>query len=276
MAVDLSQYPLLPIGVFDSGVGGLTVLKALQERCPDEHFIYLGDTARLPYGTKSAETVIHYAASCAHLLKKRGIKLLVVACNTATSVALEALIADFYPIPVVGVIQPGALAACEVSKQGGITILATEGTVRAHAYQQAIHEINPNTLVREQACSLLVSLAEEGWTTGSLVEAIILELIQPILSLDSDTIILGCTHFPVLKEAIQNVVGHNINIIDSAQTIAESVSKILSTYQLVTSQKGTGHTHFLATDNLERFKKMASFFLKVPIQDNQIELVDIA
>lgn len=276
LTLDLSEHQHLPIGVFDSGVGGLTVLKALQAKCPYEHFIYLGDTARLPYGTKSADTVIHYAVSCAELLKKRGIKLLVIACNTATSVALEALIEDFYPIPVVGVIQPGALAACQASLNHCITVLATEGTVRSHAYREAIHEIKADAMVTEHSCALMVSLAEEGWTKGPLVEAIIAELIQPTLSSQSDTLVLGCTHFPVLKEAIQQVVGERMTIIDSAHTIAQSVNDLLIRHQLSTPNRSvSGHCHFLATDNLQRFKKMASIFLEAPIEDEQIELVDI-
>lgn len=276
LTLNLSEHQDLPIGVFDSGVGGLTVLKALKEKCPNEHFIYLGDTARLPYGTKSAQTVIHYAASCADLLKKRGIKLLVIACNTATSFALESLVRDFYPIPVVGVIEPGALAACEASLNNHITVLATEGTVRSHAYQQAIHHIKTDALVTEQSCSLMVSLAEEGWTQGALVESIIEKLIEPTLASHSDTLVLGCTHFPVLKQAISHVVGDKMRIIDSAHTVAQFVNDLLITHELsATHSSVSGHCHFLATDNLDRFKKMASIFLQSPIEDSQMELVDI-
>ncbi len=269
---DLSKYQKLPIGVFDSGVGGLTVLKALREVLPDEDFIYLGDTARLPYGTKSSQTVLQYAVSCAHLLKKRGIKLLVVACNTVASVALDALATDFSPIPVVSVIVPGAQAACDYSQKNHITVLATEGTVQSHAYKNVIHLIKPDAVVEERACSLLVSLAEEGWTQGPLIEAIIARIIHPELT--CDTLILGCTHFPVLKSAIQNVVGSQVTIIDSAHTTAQSVNALLLQHNLKNSNK-VGHCHFMATDNVKRFKKMASIFLEADIQDTDMELVDV-
>lgn len=269
--MNLADYKHLPIGVFDSGVGGLTVLKALKDRLPHEDFIYLGDTARLPYGTKSADTVMQYALSCAQVLKKRGIKLLVVACNTAASVALEALTKAFYPIPVVGVIGPGALAACEVSQSNHVTVLATEGTVRSHAYQLAIHQIKPQMFVEERSCSLLVSLAEEGWVNGPLVEAIIARLIHP--ELVCDTLVLGCTHFPVFKHAIQNVIGSDIQIVDSAYTTAQAVERVLIDLKLMGEQKGK--CHFIATDNLERFQKIAGVFLKTPVENKDIELVDI-
>lgn len=262
----------LPIGVFDSGVGGLTVLKALREQLPNEHFIYLGDTARLPYGTKSPDTIIQYAMACAYVLKKRGIKLLVVACNTAASVALEALTKELYPIPVVGVIGPGALAACQSSKANHITVLATEGTVQSHAYQRAIQKIKPSIFVEERSCSLLVSLAEEGWINGPLVEAIIAQLIHP--ELVSDTLVLGCTHFPVFKSIIQNVIGQTIKIVDSAHTTAQAVGELLIESNLLGSH--SGHCHFMATDNIERFKKIARIFLEEPVGEGTIELVDIS
>lgn len=261
----------LPIGVFDSGVGGLTVLKALKEQLPNEHFIYLGDTARLPYGTKSPDTIIQYATACAYVLKKRGIKLLVIACNTAASVAIEALTKEFYPIPVVGVIGPGALAACQSSKTHHVTVLATEGTVRSHAYKLAIQKIKPHIFVEERSCSLLVSLAEEGWINGPLVEAIIAQLIHP--ELVSDTLVLGCTHFPVFKGAIQNVIGPQIKIVDSAYTTAQTVGELLIKLNLLGSH--LGHCHFMATDNIERFKKIAHIFLEAPIKEGAMELVDI-
>lgn len=257
----------LPIGVFDSGVGGLTVLRALHEALPQEDLLYLGDTARLPYGTKSAETIKAYALQAARHLTQRGIKALVVACNTATAQALPALEAAL-DIPVIGVIEPGAALAAAHQQ---VLVLATEGTVRSGAYTAAIHRHNPQAQVSAVAATLLVGLAEEGWTEGPEAEGIIRRYFagQP----PAAAVVLGCTHFPLLKDAIRAVVGPAPVIVDSATTTAEAVAATLKRLNLLGG--GAGHIHLLATDGAERFARLAARFLDKPIASSQIELVNL-
>jgi glutamate racemase len=230
---------LKPIGVFDSGVGGLTVLRALRAAMPDENFIYLGDTARLPYGTKSAETVVRYSLQCAAALIQRRIRCLVVACNTASASALDALRAHHPTLPVIGVIEPGAQAAVAASASQHIAVIATEGTVAGGAYQTAIHRLNPAARVTSRACSLFVSMAEEGWTEGPIAEAVARRYLNPIFgepifgdpifqSCEApDTLVLGCTHFPTLVESIRAVLPPQVTIVDSAATTAAAVLRQL-------------------------------------------------
>lgn len=268
----------LPIGIFDSGVGGLTVLKAIRGRVSREHLLYLGDTARLPYGTKGAETVTRYAVQAAAHLVDRGIKLLVVACNTASAVAMPALQQEFAPLPVIGVVEAGADAASAASVSGHIAVLATEGTVRGGAYTRAIHARRPDARVFSQACSLFVALAEEGWTRGPLVESVAHEYLHPMLhemKRDGlDTLVLGCTHFPLLKQAIAHVAGEEMRLVDSAEVVAVAVEKLLREAGLARSA-GEGEAHFLATDNPERFARVGSLFLGQPIASGSVELVDL-
>jgi glutamate racemase len=267
----------LPIGVFDSGVGGLTVLQALRQRLPRERFIYLGDTARLPYGTKSAESVVRYSTQAASFLVGRGIKYLVVACNTASSVALKHLRERFEPLPVVGVIEPGAQAACESSRSGHIAVIATEGTLRGGAYQNAIAARLPNAVLATRACSLFVALAEEGWTQGEIVEATARRYLSDPITEDPqiDTLLLGCTHFPVLRETLQRVVGERISIVDSAHTTAAFLAADLAQRELHASPTQSGSVRFLATDSGERFARVGSLFLGESVAAEEVELVDL-
>lgn len=268
------------IGVFDSGVGGLTVLSALKKQLPDEDLIYLGDTARVPYGTKSPESVIRYALQAARLLIERQIKLLVVACNTASAVAIDVLSSEFSPVPVVGVVLPGANASCLSSLSGKIAVIATEGTVQGGAYQRAIHQIRPDASVVAKPCSLFVALAEEGWVEGALVEKIIENYLSDLFSGEGegvDTLVLGCTHFPALSEAIQNVVGPKITLIDSAQTTSKTVASILLSNQLVRVNTGAQRSiKYLVTDGPDRFARVAGIFLGEGIEVDQVELVDLS
>ncbi|HEX2667133.1 MAG TPA: glutamate racemase [Gammaproteobacteria bacterium] len=268
----------LPIGIFDSGVGGLTVLKALRARLPGEHLLYLGDTARLPYGTKAPETVNRYAVQAAGHLVGRGIKLLVVACNTASAVAMPALAAEFAPLPVVGVVEAGAQAAVAASKTGHIAVLATEGTVRGGAYERAILMQRPDARVFAQACSLFVALAEEGWVKGPLVESVVREYLQPLLAEKRreglDCLVLGCTHFPLLKDAIAAVAGPDVRIVDSAETAARAVEKMLGEGKITRAQ-GEGGARYLATDGPERFARVGSLFLGQAIRASDVEIVDL-
>ncbi|MET0840864.1 MAG: glutamate racemase, partial [Methyloceanibacter sp.] len=214
-----------PIGVFDSGMGGLTVLKALTARLPNERFVYLGDTARLPYGTKSAETVQAYALQATRLLLDEGVKMLVVACNTASAVALGLLQEAFAPLPVVGVIEPGARAGVAATSNRRIAVIATEGTVRGGAYARAIRRLMSDAEVTQQPCGVFVALAEEGWIDGPVVAGVVQRYLDDIfvagaVEAHPDTLVLGCTHFPVLAPAIASVIGPAVTIVDSAATTA--------------------------------------------------------
>ncbi len=274
----------LPIGIFDSGVGGLTVLKAIHETLPHENLLYLGDTARLPYGTKSPETVASYALQATKKLVEKGIKMLVIACNTATAAALPTLTKAFAPLPVIGVIEPGAEAAIENTRNGHIAVLATEGTIKGMAYRKAIHARKPDLRITEQACTLFVPLAEEGWIDGPLVEGIIARYIAHIFPQTApptstkaslpDTLLLGCTHFPPLRHAIANVVGKDICIVDSAATTAVAVQKALQSHNLFTGNT-QGHCHFMTTDDRDRFARAGSLFLGNTLYTNDVEHLDL-
>jgi len=266
-----------PIGVFDSGMGGLTVLRALKARLPQESFVYLGDTARLPYGSKSAETVSRYAVQCAQALVCCDIKLLVVACNTASAVALPMLQMALKPIPVIGVIEPGADAAVKAAPSGRIAVIATEGTVKGGAYVRAIHARSRLATVVQQACPLFVALAEEGLVEGPIAELAAKRYLDPLFveaSLWPDCIVLGCTHFPVLKAIIGKVVGPSIALVDSAESTAEAVSDLLSRRALARAD-GEQTVRFLATDSPERFASVGEIFLGEKIPSSAVELVDL-
>lgn len=265
----------LPIGVFDSGIGGLTVLKALTEALPEESFLYLGDTARLPYGTKSPKSVIRYVLQTTALLKARGIKLLVIACNTATGVSLEALQEAYPELPVVGVIRPGAEAACRSSRNGRIGVIGTESTVNARGYEREILRIRPDAQVFAQACPLFVPLAEEGWCDGQIAE-IVAERYLGSLTRETgiDTLVLGCTHFPVLAQAIQNVVGPDVALVDSARTTAEFVQDMLRRHDICSTTSGRSLT-FLATDGARRFARVGGVFMHHPLDPAEVEIVDL-
>jgi glutamate racemase len=269
----------LPVGVFDSGVGGLTVLTAVARRLPGESLLYLGDTARLPYGTKSPGTVARYAVQAAGLLVGRGVKLLVVACNTASAHALGALGQAFPTLPVVGVIEPGAAAACAASPSGRIAVIATEGTVAGRAYERAIAARRPEAQVVSRACGLFVGLAEEGWAAGPIAEAVAHRYLGPIFEAAPparpDCLVLGCTHFPLLVAAIRAVVGPEVAIVDSASTTAEAVAQRLACGGLAAAPGSIATVQLLATDAPDRFARVAASFLPTPVSPDRIELVDL-
>ena len=226
-----------PIGVFDSGIGGLTVLSALRAELPQEQFIYLGDTARLPYGTKSPSTIERYALQVAELLVAREVKALIVACNTASALALPAIRARYAQMPLIGVVEPGAAAAIATSRNGRIAVIGTEATVRGGAYQRAIAQAAPEVSVSAVACQLLVALAEEGWTDGVVARAVAAQYLTPIFGLPRqsrpDTLVLGCTHFPMLRTVIAESVGPLVEIVDSAATTARAARELLAARQLL-------------------------------------------
>ncbi len=266
-----------PIGVFDSGVGGLTVLRALAAALPDEEFVYLGDTARLPYGTKSPATVVRYALQAADELVRRGIKCLVVACNTASAAALPAMRERYRAMPVIGVIEPGAAAACAASASGRIAVLATEGTVRGGAYQQAIARLRPAARVTALACPLFVALAEEGWVDGAVAEAAVARYLAPLRADAAgvpDTLVLGCTHFPALRGVIAAGAGPGVAIVDSADTTARATATGLEALGLRRAG-ARGRCTFLATDGAERFARVGASFLGQPIDAADVVLIDL-
>jgi glutamate racemase len=260
----------LPIGIFDSGVGGLTVYRALHERLRDEHFIYLGDTARVPYGTKSLATVERYGIENSKFLEAHGIKLLVVACNTASALALPA-IRKAVSIDVVGVIAPGALAAVAAAGGRSIGVIATEATVRSMAYSLAIARISPDTVVLERACPLFVSLAEEGWAESGVASLVAEQYLSDFRISDIGALVLGCTHYPILRDAIAKTVGTEIPLIDSGEATATEVESLLKSRGLAREPKTLARVrerrlcddldHFYVTDAAQRFAKVAERFL---------------
>jgi glutamate racemase len=266
-----------PIGVFDSGVGGLTVLQALMAELPQERFIYLGDTARLPYGTKSRETVARYASQAAEALGEYGLKCLVVACNTAAASSLPAMRARLEGVPVVGVIEPGAQAACEASLSGHIAVIGTEGTVSGCAYDEAIQRRRHDARISAIATQLFVALAEEGVCDGPIALAVARHYLAALCTADTaapDTLVLGCTHFPMLSSAIRAAIGDDIRIVDSAATTAREVRERIDAAHL-RRRAAAGSVRFLATDGAARFARVGSRFLGRAILPADVELIDL-
>jgi glutamate racemase len=264
------------IGVFDSGFGGLTVLKALLELIPDAEYAYFGDTARLPYGSKSAETVARYAVEAAHHLESHGAQMLVIACNTATALALDQITAAAH-VPVVGVVDPGAQAAAAATKNGKIVVVGTEATVSSHAYRKALEA--RGLQAREKACPLLVPLVEEGWVehpvTSQVARIYLDEAFREGFE-DADVLVLGCTHYPLLKSTLRSVAPAHVSIVDSAESTARAVADRLG--QLVTpaaeeERRAAARLKFFATDSTEKFQRLGERFLGHAIP--QVEHVDL-
>jgi glutamate racemase len=261
----------LPIGIFDSGVGGLTVYKALHQRLPNERFVYLGDTARVPYGTKSLATVERYAVENAKFLEALGIKMLVVACNTASALALPA-IRRAVKVEVVGVIEPGARAAVSLSPDKRIAVIATEATIQSQAYRQAISATSQHVEVIERACPLFVSLAEEGWSDTQVARDVARQYLSDINSKTVSALVLGCTHYPILRKVIEETVGSGVTLIDSGEATAVEVKLFLKQSELAHSDTSALYQerhlcddldHFYVTDAATRFAKVAERFLGV-------------
>ena len=264
----------LPIGVFDSGVGGLTVLRSMRLNLPRESFLYLGDTARLPYGTKSPNTVKQYAAQMARILVERQIKALVIACNTATTAALKYLQQLMPNLPLVGVVQPGALAVVAATKNQRIAILATETTVASNAYQYYIYQQLPQAKINIRACSLLVTLAEEGMLDNSIAKEVVKHYISTIEQ--EDALLLGCTHFPVFRSLLTTMLPAKMAIVDSAQATAMALKQILTINNLHKQESSdSSNINYLVTDSVARFQRVGEIFLGEPLSAEQIELVDL-
>jgi glutamate racemase len=264
--------------VFDSGMGGLTVLRALAARLPYEAFVYLGDTARLPYGTKSAETVQAYALQATRHLIAEGVKMVVVACNTASAVALDPLAKALAPVPVIGVIEPGARAAVAATRNRRIAVIATEGTVKGEAYPSAIRALRDDMDVVQRPCQVFVALAEEGWTESDVTVAAAELYLGSLFEGPPapDTIVLGCTHFPVLAAAIRQVIGDDVTMVDSAETTAAAVADALAAKGMGNDNGGSDASmRFFATDSPERFARVGAIFLGRPIDVADVELIDL-
>ncbi|HUP47576.1 MAG TPA: glutamate racemase [Thermoanaerobaculia bacterium] len=244
-----------PIGIFDSGVGGLTVFREISRLLPGQSLVYLGDSARVPYGTKSPRTIVRYSLEAAQHLCERDIRMMVVACNTATAAALPAL-QERLSIPIIGVIEPGARAAVEVTR-GRIGVIATEGTVRSQAYTRAIQALRPGVEVIESPAALFVPLAEEGWANTHVAREVAEIYLSPLLDAGIDTLVLGCTHYPILRGTIESVVGESVRIVDSAETVARTVREMLPS----PPPPGPAEYRFLVTDAAERFRRIAGEFL---------------
>jgi glutamate racemase len=254
-----------PIGIFDSGIGGLTVYREIRAILPDNPIIYLGDTARLPYGTKSPATVTAYAMAAARFLLKYQVSMVVVACNTASALALDSL-KEKLSVPVVGVVEPGARAVAEASTGGKIGVIGTKSTIASGAYLRAIKRFRPEARVTAADCPLFVSLVEEGWLTGEVPRLTAQRYLAPLLENEVDTILLGCTHYPLLREVIAEVAGEGISLIDSAKATAQEVRRIAD-------PADGGESRFFATDLSEHFTKVACLFLGE--ESDKFELVDL-
>jgi glutamate racemase len=254
-----------PIGVFDSGVGGLTVVKELVNQMPHEDIIYFGDTARVPYGIKSKETVIKFSIENILYLLSHDVKLICVACNTVSSLALPA-IKHHFKVPIVGVITPAVREAVYATQNKRIGVIGTHGTIKSGAYEKEINQLDPSIKVIARACPLFVPFVEEGWTQGKVVTEVAQTYLKPFKDAYVDTLILGCTHYPVLKDVIKKVMGPKVTLIDSAKQVAIEVKKILATESLIVKPR-TGKHHFFVSDNPEWFTNLASRFLGRRISD---------
>jgi glutamate racemase len=249
-----------PIGVFDSGIGGLTVVRELMRQLPNESIIYFGDTARVPYGPKSPDTVLRYSREIVDFLKREGVKAVVVACNTATAHALPAL-KEENDLPILGVIEPGSRAAARATQSKSIGVIGTQGTVNSRAYARAIKAAAPDATVTALACPLFVPLAEEGWLDTEVTRLVAKEYLQPFSSFPIDTLVLGCTHYPLLKTVIGNVVGREVRLIDSAEETAAETAATLRDEGLAHEKTDSARYRFIASDAPEQFLRVGGRFL---------------
>ena len=261
-----------PIGVFDSGVGGLTVVKELIRQLPYEDIVYFGDTARVPYGIKSKETVIRFSIENILFLLKHDVKLICVACNTVSSFALPE-IKNHFKVPIVGVIGPGAREAVYATRNKRVGVIGTKGTIKSRAYEDEIRRLDPKVKVTTTACPLFVPFVEEGWTSGDVVTTVVKQYLRPLKTAGVDTLILGCTHYPLLKPVIKEVMGEDVTLIDSAKQVAIEVNKILAGEDLLNkgvkakAARRPGRRDFFVSDNPEWFSNLAQRFLGEPLKN---------
>ena len=252
-----------PVGIFDSGIGGLTVAHAVMQQLPRESVTYFGDTARVPYGPKSPETVRRYSVEIASFLVEQQVKTLVVACNTATAHALPEL-RERLTIPVIGVIEPGARAAVRATRNGHVGVIGTAGTIKSGAYERALHALEPSLRITVRACPLFVPIVEEGWIDHEATRLIAREYLAPLLQQEVDTLVLGCTHYPLLKHVIADVLGPDVALIDSAEQTAAEARRVLEGKRLL-ANGGAPQRRYVASDAPDQFLRMAERFLGAPI-----------
>ena len=258
-----------PIGVFDSGLGGLTVARAIMQRLPDESIIYFGDTARVPYGPKSPDTVRRYTREIGDYLLNEDVKAIVIACNTATAHGLAALRAEL-SVPVLGVIEPGSRAAVAASMSGPIGVLGTAGTIRSGAYERAIRELAPGARIVSQPCPLFVPLIEEGWTDHDATRLVAHEYLASLMEAGVDAVVLGCTHYPHIAHVIADVVGGGVRLVDSARETAEETARVLSRHALAAPPGSEPHHRFVASDDPGQFLRLGERFLGRPIESVEV------
>lgn len=255
-----------PIGVFDSGIGGLTVVKRIASSLPEENIVYFGDTARVPYGSKSNDTVIEYSLEDAKFLMQKNVKAIVVACNTASSVAIEVL-KNAFDVPIIGMIEPGAQSAVFSTKNKRIGVIGTRATITNRAYSNKIKELNPEIEVYETACPLFVPLAEEGWINHKATYEIAEEYLKELREKEIDTLVLGCTHYPILAGVIQEVIGKKVQLVDSGIVAAEMIRKELDRTHLHTNSYAVGNQELYVSDIPTKFREVAELFLGKPVSD---------
>ena len=261
-----------PIGVFDSGIGGLTVVSALRSVLPNESIYYLGDTARVPYGGKSQTTVQRYSREMASLLLEGEAKTIIVACNTASALALP-LLQDELPVTVTGVIQPGARAAAAATRNGHIGVIGTRATIKSGAYERAIRELNANARVTARACPLLVPLIEEGWLQSDITDKVLMQYLRPLLDEQIDTLVLGCTHYPLLRPAMHRLLGDEVTLVDSAENCATAVRELLSRTDMNAPAGNSGKLQVALTDPPDAFLDVAHEALRLEIGEVQLRSV---
>jgi glutamate racemase len=261
---------LRPIGVFDSGIGGLTVVKAMRDLLPNENIFYLGDTARVPYGPKSPETVQRYAVELAGMLMQKDAKALVVACNTVSSVALPLLTKKF-SVPVVGVIEPGARAALQATRNGHIGVIGTRATIRSGAYEKTLRAADNNVRVSSRACPLLVPLIEEGLLDDGVTDRMIMRYLEPMLAGGIDTLVLGCTHYPLLTDAISRMLKRQVMLVDSAKNCACAVEETLNQQSLRATASNRGELHVALTDAADNFLNVARDALQLSFGEIELQ-----
>lgn len=261
-----------PIGVFDSGIGGLTVVAALREVLPTESIVYIGDTARVPYGGKTQATIERYSVELTGLLLAERAKCVVVACNTASALAVPRLQEDFR-VPITGVIEPGAQAAVKATRNGKVGVIGTRATVNSRAYERAIQELDDDIRVFAEACPLFVPLIEEGWLEDPVTDSVIARYLDPVLQAGVDTVVLGCTHYPLLREAIRRYAGPDVTLVDSAQNTALAVQKLLKQHKLAAPKNAVGKLRVALTDQSTGFLRVAEEALQLQVGDVQLRTV---
>jgi len=270
--MERSELPFQPIGVFDSGTGGLTVVRALRDLLPHEDIFYIGDTARLPYGGKSRQTIERYSIEISGLLLAEGAKMIVVACNTASSLAVPRL-QELLKIPVVGVIAPGARAAVKETRAGNVGVIGTKSTIQSEAYERTIRALNPEIRVTSQACPLLVPLVEEAWLDEEITREVLHRYLDPLIATGIDTLVLGCTHYPLLAGLIEEVAGPGIRLVDSAKNCAVAVRQTLIERGIKSTKRTRGRLDVALTDGSNSFLPTAERVLRLEIDSVETRIV---